>query len=60
MTQWMGREYNYEIWTPSHAELKYLRTEIPHAGDRGPDFTLPRLTGRDLTPNAVLSREYVS
>ena len=53
MTEWMGREYNYDVWTPSHAELKYFRTEVVHAGDRAPDFTLPQLDSGELSLSSL-------
>ena len=48
MSEWLGREYNYDVWKPSNPELKLLRTEVAHAGDRAPDFTLPLLDGGEL------------
>lgn len=53
MGEWMGREYNYEVWSPSHSELKYFRTEVTHAGDRAPDFTLRLLDGGELTLSSL-------
>jgi hypothetical protein len=53
MSEWMGREYNYDIWSPSHAELRYLRCEVTHAGDRAPDFTLPLLDGGELSLSSL-------
>ncbi len=48
MTEYMGREYNYEVWTPSQGEFKLFK-EIAYAGDEPPDFTLPLLDGGELT-----------
>ena len=48
MSEWLGREYNYDIWRPSQAEFQLLK-EIHHAGDVAPDFTLPLLDGGELS-----------
>ena len=48
MSEWLGREYNYDVWRPSQAEFQLLK-EIHHAGDAAPDFTLPLLNGGELS-----------
>ena len=48
MSDFFGREYNYDMWTPSKGEYENLR-QIAHAGDRAPDFALPSLDGGDVT-----------
>lgn len=39
MSEFFGREYNYDVWTPSAREAAYFKS-ITHAGDPAPDFTL--------------------
>lgn len=46
--EWLGREYNYDVWTPSNPELKLFQTEVAHAGERAADFSLPLLDGGEL------------
>ena len=48
MPEFMGREYNYEIWSPSVGEFNLLKT-VALAGEAPPDFTLPTLDGGTLT-----------
>lgn len=48
MSEYFGREYNYEVWSPSTGEFAAFKT-ITHAGDVAPDFTLPTLDGREVT-----------
>lgn len=54
--EWLGREYNYEIWTPSNPELKLFKAEVAHAGERAPDFTLPLLDGGELSLSSLRGR----
>jgi hypothetical protein len=48
MSEFFGRDYNYDVWSPSAREAAYFKT-ISHAGDPAPDFTLPTLDGRSIT-----------
>ena len=48
MSEFLGREYNYEVWRQSAAEAALFRT-IKHAGEPAPDFTLPSLGGPPIT-----------
>ncbi len=48
MSDFMGREYNYEAWTPSALEFNHFKS-VTHAGDVAPDFTLPDLDGALVT-----------
>lgn len=52
MSEFLGREYNYEAWTPSGGEFQLFKT-ITHAGDVAPDFTLPDLDGGHVTLSAL-------
>ena len=48
MSEFLGREYNYDVFTPSKPEAALL-AGIAHAGEEPPDFTLPRLDGGEIT-----------
>lgn len=48
MSEFLGREYNYDIFSPSELESALLAS-IAHAGEEPPDFTLPRLDGGEAT-----------
>ena len=59
MSEWLGRTYNYDVWSASIPELKLFRAEIAHAGDRAPDFTLPLLDGGELTLSSLRGKPVV-
>ena len=44
MSEYYGKEYNYDIFKPSNGAFEDFRSTF-HAGDRPPDFTLPLLDG---------------
>ena len=48
MSEYFGREYNYDVWAPSVGEFDLIRS-VALAGDPPPDFTLPTLDGGTLT-----------
>ena len=48
MSEFAGREYNYDIWSHSAGEFALFR-QIAHAGEEPPDFTLPSTEGPDYT-----------
>lgn len=48
MSEFLGREYNYDVFSPSRRESELL-TSVAHAGEGPPDFTLPRLDGGEVT-----------
>ncbi len=48
MSDFFGREYNYETWVASVPELDMFR-EMAHAGQLAPEFTLPILDGNGRT-----------
>ncbi len=48
MSDFLGREYNYDIFSPSEREAALLAT-MAHAGEEPPDFTLPVLEGGVVT-----------
>ncbi len=48
MSEFLGREYNYDVFTPSNPEAALLAS-IAHAGEEPPDFTLPGLDGGEVT-----------
>ena len=48
MSEYFGREYNYDVWTPSVSEFQLIKT-VAMAGDQPPDFTLPTLDRGTLT-----------
>ena len=48
MSDFFGREYNYDTWKASVPELDLFR-QMAHAGEPAPDFTLPVLDGNGET-----------
>ncbi len=48
MSEFLGREYNYETWTRSLPEFALFK-EIAHAGEEAIDFTLPSIDGETVT-----------
>ena len=48
MSDFFGREYNYDTWVASVPELDMFR-EMAHAGNPAPEFTLPILDGDGQT-----------
>ena len=49
MSEFLGSEYNYDVWAgPKSGGFGLFRT-IAHAGDPAPDFTLPLLDGGEVT-----------
>lgn len=55
MSEFLGREYNYEIFSPSEREAGLL-ANIAHAGEEPPDFTLPVLEGGAVSATVTLSK----
>ena len=49
MSEFLGREYNFDIWGGPTSEGFELFKTIVHAGDHAPDFTLPLLDGGEVT-----------
>ena len=47
VSEFLGREYNYDVWRPSTPEFALLK-EIAHAGDEPPSFTLPAVNGGEV------------
>jgi cytochrome oxidase Cu insertion factor (SCO1/SenC/PrrC family) len=48
MSEFLGREYNYETWQRSAPEFALFKT-IAHAGEEAIDFTLPSVNGDSVT-----------
>ncbi len=48
MSEFLGKEYNYEVYTPGGGSMALLK-QVVHAGEPAPDFTLPILDGGSLT-----------
>lgn len=48
MSDFLGREYNFDVWKPSNAHFDYFRTTT-HAGEQPPDFTLATVDGEEIT-----------
>ena len=48
MSDFLGGEYNFDVWKPSMAHFDFFKTTT-HAGDPVPDFTLPSLDGEEVT-----------
>ena len=44
MSEFQGREYNYETWERSGKEFEAFKS-IAHAGEEAIDFTLPSIDG---------------
>ena len=47
MSEFLGREYNYETWSRSGQESELFK-QIAHAGDEAIDFTLPSVDGETV------------
>lgn len=45
MAEWLGRNYNYDVWSMSLKEFTLFK-QIAHAGDPAPDFELPDFNDR--------------
>jgi|ETNmetMinimDraft_16_1059900.scaffolds.fasta_scaffold458067_1 cytochrome oxidase Cu insertion factor (SCO1/SenC/PrrC family) len=52
MSDFLGEEYNYEIFRRSETGFALFRT-VAHAGDPMPDFTLPSLDGEEVTLSSL-------
>jgi len=52
MALFLGREYNYEAHEASPERIDILRS-ISHAGERAPDFVLPKLEGGEVRLSAL-------
>lgn len=48
MSDFLGREYNFDVWKPSNAHFDFFKTTT-RAGDPAPDITLPTLNGDEVT-----------
>ena len=54
MSEFFGREYNYDVFSSGVGESALL-TQIAHAGEEPPDFTLPSLDGDTVTLSKLRS-----
>ena len=48
MSDFLGREYNFDMFKPSMAHFDYFKTTT-HAGEPAPDFTLATTDGEEVT-----------
>jgi hypothetical protein len=48
VSEFQGREYNYETWSRSGLEFEAFKS-LAHAGEPAIDFTLPSLDGETIT-----------
>ena len=58
MSEFLGREYNYETWERSGRESELFK-QIAHAGEEAIDFTLPSIDGRSVTLSALRGKPVV-
>ena len=58
MSEFLGREYNYETWERSGRESVLFR-QIAHAGDEAIDFTLPSIDGGTVTLSELRGKPVV-
>lgn len=58
MSEYLGREYNYETWERSGRESELFR-QIAHAGEEGIDFTLPGIDGGTVTLSELRGKPVV-
>ena len=47
MSEFLGKEYNYELWVHSEEGFESFKS-TEHAGSPPPDFKLPTLDGGDV------------
>jgi hypothetical protein len=58
MSEFQGREYNYETWSRSGLEFEAFKS-IAHAGEPAIDFTLPSLGGETVTLSDLVGKPVV-
>ncbi len=58
MSEFLGREYNYETWERSGRESELFK-QIAHAGERAIDFTLPSIDGGTVTLSELRGKPVV-
>ena len=58
MSEFLGREYNYETWERSGRESELFRG-IAHAGEEAIDFTLPGIDGKTVTLSELRGKPVV-
>ncbi len=58
MSEFLGREYNYETWERSGGASELLK-QIAHAGEEAIDFTLPAIDGRSVTLSELRGKPVV-
>ncbi len=58
MSEFLGREYNYETWERSGRESMLFR-EIAHAGGQAIDFTLTSIRGETVTLSELRGKPVV-
>lgn len=58
MSDFMGREYNYETWERSGGAFDMFK-QIAHAGDEAIDFTLPSIRGETVTLSGLRGKPVV-
>ena len=49
MSEFYGKEYNYDIWGGPNKSMQENFSSIFHAGEPAPHFTLPLLDGGEVT-----------
>ena len=58
MSEYYGKEYNYDDWVYDDRKFEYFKSII-HAGERPPDFTLPLLDGGEITLSKLRGKPVV-
>jgi cytochrome oxidase Cu insertion factor (SCO1/SenC/PrrC family) len=58
VSDFLGREYNYETWTRSAQEFELFK-QIAHAGEEAIDFTLPSVDGATVTLSELRGKPVV-
>ncbi len=49
MSDFFGKEYNFDIWGGPNKDMHAHFRSIFHAGEPAPEFTLPLLDGGEVT-----------
>ncbi len=58
MSEFMGYEYNYDVWPGPGMAYEFFKTVV-HAGQPAPNFTLPLLDGGELTLSELRGKPVV-
>lgn len=58
MSEFFGREYNFEAFSPSQKEYEHFKTTA-HAGEPASDFTLRALNGDKVTLSELRGKPVV-